>query len=31
MDDFEGTSLVRWPTIIMVGQTMNLGDQMLEG
>jgi hypothetical protein len=31
MDDFEGTNLVRWLTIMMVGQTMNLGDQMLEG
>ena len=31
MDNFEGTNLVRWSTIMMAGQTMNLSDQILEG
>ena len=31
MNNFECKNLVRWPAIMKVGQTMNLGDQIPEG
>jgi len=31
MDNFECTNLVRWPAIMKAWQTINLGDQILEG